>query len=53
METEQPITEQLNDVAFEAAVEQLMNELAQDADSNVPTLSDYAVSRASIYEDHS
>jgi antitoxin ParD1/3/4 len=53
METEQPITEQLNNVAFEATADQLADELAKYADSNEPKLSDFAVSRASIYDDHS
>jgi predicted oxidoreductase len=52
METEQPSTHQLKDVAFEATADQLGDELAKYADSNMPKLSDYAVSRASIYEDH-
>lgn len=51
METEQPGA-YLEDVAFEATADQLADELAKSADSNVPKLSDYAVSRASIYEDH-
>jgi TRAP-type C4-dicarboxylate transport system substrate-binding protein len=53
METEQPSTYQLEDAAFEATADQLADELAKYAGSNVPKLSDYAVSRASIYEDHS
>jgi hypothetical protein len=51
MATEQPDA-YLEDAAFEAAADQLADELAKYAGSNVPKLSDYAVSRASIYEDH-
>jgi hypothetical protein len=42
---------QLKDAAFEATADQLADELAQYAGPNVPKLSDYSVSRASIYED--
>jgi hypothetical protein len=52
METEQPSTYQLEDTAFEATADQLADELARCTGSNVSKLSDYAVSRASIYEDH-
>ncbi|MGA7954711.1 MAG: hypothetical protein WCA07_14455 [Gloeobacterales cyanobacterium] len=52
METEHPSTYQIEDSAFEATADQLADELARSAGSNVPKLSDYAVSRASIYEDH-
>ena len=52
METEQLSTYQLQDAAFEATADQLADELARYADSNAPKLSDYAVSRASIYEGH-
>jgi hypothetical protein len=51
METEQPGA-YLEDVAFEATADQLADELAKSAGSDMPKLSDYAVSRASIYEDH-
>jgi hypothetical protein len=51
MEIEQPST-YLEDAVFEATVDQLADELVRSAGSNVLKLSDYAVSRASIYEDH-
>ena len=37
---------------FEALTDQLANVFAASLPSNVPPLSDYAVSRAGIYEDH-
>jgi antitoxin ParD1/3/4 len=48
----QRTSDQLNDEEFEAAVDQLTDELVAYVGSNVPVLSDYAVSRAGIYEDH-
>jgi len=39
---------ELTDVEFEAVADELTESLG----SNVPTLSDYAVSRAGIYGDH-
>jgi Protein of unknown function (DUF2281) len=51
MKTEQPGA-YLADAAFEATADQLADELARFDGSNVPKLTDYAVSRASIYEDH-
>jgi hypothetical protein len=54
MEIEQPSTYStyLEDAVFEATADQLADELVRSAGSNLPKLSDYAVSRASIYEDH-
>lgn len=43
---------QLNDNEFEAVADQLADEFAACIGSNVPLLSDYAVSREGIYEDH-
>lgn len=43
---------QLNDDEFEAVADQLADEFAACIGSNVPVLSDYAVSREGIYEDH-
>ena len=37
---------------FEAVADQLADELTASLGPNVPSLSDYAVSRAGIYEDH-
>ena len=37
---------------FEAVADELADELAAHLDPNTPPLSDYAVSRAGIYEDH-
>jgi hypothetical protein len=42
----------LEDEAFEAIANQLADELIACVGSNVPMLSDYAVSRAGIYEEH-
>ncbi|WP_193194720.1 hypothetical protein [Nostoc sp. MG11] len=37
---------------FELVADQLADEFAASVGSNIPMLSDYAVSRESIYEDH-
>jgi hypothetical protein len=42
----------LEDEEFEAIADQLANEFQQFAGANAPVLSDYAVSRAGIYEEH-
>jgi antitoxin ParD1/3/4 len=44
--------EQLSNAEFEALADQLADESAAYIESNAPVLSDYAVSRAGIYEDH-
>jgi antitoxin ParD1/3/4 len=43
---------ELTDTEFEVVADQLARELTASLGSNVPSLSDYAVSRAGIYEDH-
>ncbi|MGH7967046.1 MAG: hypothetical protein ACRERD_35360 [Candidatus Binatia bacterium] len=43
---------ELADTEFEAVADQLADELTASLGPNVPSLSDYAVSRAGIYEDH-
>ena len=43
---------ELTDAEFEAVADQLADELTASLGPNVPSLSDYAVSRAGIYEDH-
>jgi len=43
---------QLTDAEFEAMADQLADELTICRGLHVPALSDYAVSRAGIYEDH-
>lgn len=48
----QQISEQPNDDEFEAVADQLAGEFAACVGANASVLSDYAVSRASIYEDH-
>lgn len=49
----QQVSEQANNIdEFEAVADQLADEFAACVGSNAPVLSDYAVSRASIYEDH-
>ncbi|GEM_PF-606828 len=48
----QPPPNQLNDDEFEATADLLADELTASCKSNTPVLSDYAVSRAGIYEDH-
>ncbi|GAB4443190.1 MAG: hypothetical protein Fur0044_39560 [Anaerolineae bacterium] len=45
-------TDQLDYQAFESIADQLADELIGGIEPNMPLLSDYAVSRASIYEDH-
>ena len=42
----------LTEPEFEAVADQLANELTADLGPDVPSLSDYAVSREGIYEDH-
>ena len=42
----------LTDTAFEAVADQLADELTACRRPNAPVLSDHAVSRAGIYEDH-
>jgi antitoxin ParD1/3/4 len=42
----------LTDTEFEAVADQLADELTARRRHNAPALSDYAVSRAGIYEDH-
>lgn len=44
--------EQLSDDDFEALADQLADKLAACMEANTPVLSDYAVSRSGIYEDH-
>ena len=48
---QEPPTE-LTDAEFEAVADHLADELTASLGPNVPSLSDYAVSRAGIYEDH-
>jgi len=43
---------ELTNAEFEAMADQLADELTASLGPNVPSLSDYAVSRAGIYEDH-
>lgn len=43
---------EVTDTEFEAVADQLADELTASLGPNVPSLSDYAVSRAGIYEDH-
>ncbi len=43
---------QLNDEEFEVIADKLADEFAAYFGSNIPVLSDYAVTRESIYEDH-
>jgi antitoxin ParD1/3/4 len=43
---------ELTDTEFEVVADQLADELTASLGSDVPSLSDYAVSRAGIYEDH-
>jgi antitoxin ParD1/3/4 len=47
---EKPV--EITDTEFEAVADQLADELTVSLGSNVLSLSDYAVSRAGIYEDH-
>ena len=44
---------EFTDAEFEVVADQLADELAANLGPNAPSLSDYAVSRAGIYEDHS
>lgn len=46
------ILNQLQEDDFEAIADQLADEFQQYVGSDVPTLSDEAVSRAGIYEEH-
>jgi antitoxin ParD1/3/4 len=43
---------ELTDTEFEVVADQLADELTALLGPNVPSLSDYAVSRVGIYEDH-
>ncbi|MEH1792195.1 ribbon-helix-helix domain-containing protein [Nostoc sp.] len=43
---------QLNDEEFEVIADKLADEFVLCVGSNLPVLSDYAVTRESIYEDH-
>lgn len=43
---------EITEAEFEAIVDQLVHELKPDLGPNAPALSDYAVSREGIYEDH-
>ncbi len=45
------IPTQLNDEELERSIDKLLDEFELDTGSKLPTLSDYAVSRESIYED--
>ena len=42
----------LNNEEFELIADKLADEFALCVESNLPVLSDYAVTRESIYEDH-
>lgn len=48
----QQVPEQLSEEDFEALADQLADELTACMEPNTPALSDYAVSRSGIYEDH-
>ena len=43
---------EVNNQGFETLADQLADELIECVGENVPLLSDYAVSRAGIYEEH-
>ncbi|MDZ8104450.1 MAG: hypothetical protein RM338_02335 [Nostoc sp. DedQUE12a] len=43
---------QVNDEQFEVIADRLIEEFAVSIGANLPVLSDYAVTRESIYEDH-
>ena len=43
---------EVTNTEFEAVADQLADELTASLGPHVPSLSDYAVSRAGIYEDH-
>ena len=45
-------TAEIDDRAFEDLADRLADELATSVGANIPLLSDYAVSRAGIYEEH-
>ena len=45
-------TAEIDDRAFENLADRLADELATSAGANILLLSDYAVSRAGIYEEH-
>jgi antitoxin ParD1/3/4 len=45
-------SEELTDAEFEAVADQLADELGRCIGPNAPSLSDYAVNREGIYEDH-
>lgn len=44
---------EIGDQEFEILLDELADEFIKNRKVNVPTLSDFAVSRAGIYEDHS
>ena len=44
--------EELTDAEFEAVSDQIADELGRCRGPNVPSLSDYAISREGIYADH-
>jgi antitoxin ParD1/3/4 len=48
----QEMPAELTEAEFEAAADQLADGLMADRGPNAPALSDYAVSREGIYEDH-
>ncbi len=48
----QEMPAELTETEFEAVAGQLADELTADRGPNAPSLSDYAVSREGIYEDH-
>lgn len=48
----QQLSEQPNEDEFESVADQLADDFVACVGANPPTLSDYAVSRAGIYEDH-
>jgi hypothetical protein len=48
----QEVTESAEDEEWEIVADQLINELAASLSADMPPLSNHAVSRASIYEDH-
>ena len=48
----QEMPAELTEAEFEATVDQLADTLAADLGPNAPSLSDYAISREGIYEDH-
>jgi len=45
-------SDELTNAEFESVADQLANECTASFQSNAPSLSDYAVSREGIYEDH-